>query len=303
MRSFWLWCILTSPKFPLLLFTKVAPSHTSVTATSTFYMKYADTTDSFDHDPALYKRKVPRLAYSADVKTFNNCYNHATPSLTPSFTQMPQMEVDGGIMCHPHIANPRLKRSLGEDLEIDYSNEHHSLDPAYSVLLPASPIDFSTTTYTVGLPSSSEQFPSYPQCMYDTRPQKTHDSRLPPSSVYPSPPQSTMASPLEISNPLPIQPSPSLPLYQPRPTRRIPIVSLSQLASAAEEMENNSLWQTNLHKGSLDVKSRSRHYSSNHRRLPYSSVDRDNQALGASQDRMTERLIQCSCGCIESRCW
>ncbi|KAL9716333.1 hypothetical protein Ac2012v2_000780 [Leucoagaricus gongylophorus] len=257
----------------------MAPSHTSVTATSTFYMKYADTTDSFDHDPALYKRKVPRLAYSADVKTFNNCYNHATPSLTPSFTQM---EVDGGIMCHPHIANPRLKRSLGEDLEIDYSNEHHSLDPAYSVLLPASPIDFSTTTYTVGLPSSSEQFPSYPQCMYDTRPQKTHDSRLPPSSVYPSPPQSTMASPLEISNPLPIQPSPSLPLYQPRPTRRIPIVSLSQLASAAEEMENNSLWQANLHKGSLDVKSRT---------------------LGASQDRMTERLIQCSCGCIESRCW
>jgi len=205
-------------------------------------MNYGETTYSFDHDPTPHKRKVPRLAFSTDVKSSSKYYNHATPS-TPFFAQMPhsssgalaQIEVDGVIECHPKIdANPRLKCSLGTHLEIGYSHEYRS--PAHPALLSALPID-STADFTVKLSSSSEQCPSSSQC---TSLRNTYSSLFPPSFVYYSPPHSTSVSPLEVSTPIPVHPSPSLPLHQPRPTRRISIISLSRLASEAEEMGNSS---------------------------------------------------------------
>jgi len=257
-------------------------------------MNYGETTYSFDHNPTLHKRKVPKLAFSTDVKTSSNYYNHTTP-LMPFFAQMPhsssgalsQMEVDGTVECHPQIdANPRLKCSLGTHLEMAYSHECHSLDPAHPTLLSALRVD-STEDLTVKLSSSNEQYPSSSQC---TSLRNTHSFLFPASSVYPSPPQSSIASPLEVSTLLPVQPSPSLPLYQPRPTRRISIISLSRLASEAEEMENSSRRRDNLRKGGLDVGSRNVHYSSHHRQLPYSRAEWGKQA--PRKGFMTERFIR-----------
>jgi len=257
-------------------------------------MNDGETIYPFDHDPTLHKRKVPRLAFSTDVKTSSNYYNQTIP-LTPFFAQMPhsssgtlsQMEVDGAIECHSQIdANPRLKRSLGTHPEMGYSHERHSLDSAHPTFLSVLPIG-STVDFTVELSSSSKQCPSSSQC---TSLQNTHNSLLPPSSVYPSPPQSTIASPLEVSTPRPVQPSPSLPLHQPRPTRRISIISLSRLASEAEEMGNSSLRRANLRKGGLDVGSRNIHYFSNYRQSPYSRVECGKQAPW--EGFMAERFIR-----------
>jgi len=259
-----------------------------------FHMNYGETTYSFDHDPTPHKRKVPRLALLTDVKTSSKFYNHTTP-LTPFFAQMPhsssgalsQIEVDGVIECHPQIdANPRLKRSLGTHLDMGYSHECRSLDPAHPTLLSALPID-STADYTVKLSSSSEQCPSPSQC---TSLRNTNSSLFPPLSVYPSPPQSTSVSPLELSTPIPVQPSPSLPLHQPRPTRRISIISLSRLASEAEEMENSSSRRANLRKEGLDVGSRNVDYSFHYRQSPYSRVECGKQS--PREGFMTNRFIR-----------
>ncbi|KAF5352643.1 hypothetical protein D9756_005819 [Leucocoprinus leucothites] len=263
-----------------------------------------ETSSSFDLETSLHKRKVPRLTLSTDVKIFSNCHNYTTLSIPP-LTQIPhsphgalsQMEADEVILYQNNFSKLhklRTKRS-SEKMNSCYGDERRSLNSAYPALLP--------TSFNADIPSSVKQChvsTLYPQQSCDIRLDKPH--HLQPSSCYPSPPHSTAASPLEMSNPLPppIHPSPSLPLHQPRPSRRIPIVSLSRLASAAEKMDNGLAKRPNMHRQRLDSASRNV-YSSGLRQSPYTRVERDRQTMGASREESaTGRFLQCSCGCMES---
>ncbi|KAJ3575233.1 hypothetical protein NP233_g1243 [Leucocoprinus birnbaumii] len=282
--------------------------------TPMFYIhgtKSAETNSSWDSNLNLHKRKVPRLTLATDVKTFNNRHSYLTPSMPPPaqtplspYARHPQMEVDEVILNFPDAHRSlRTKRSFGEaNMDSSHGDERRSLDTVYPALLPTSSIfAFPTTACTAELPSTAEHchnFASYPQHSRDTRLDKLH--HLQPSSCYPSPPHSTAASPLELSNPLPppIQPSPSLPLHQPRPSRRIPIVSLSRLASAAEKMDTTR--RPNVSRQRKDSSPRIAH-SSNVRPTPYFRSERDRSYVTVSrEDSAAGRFVQCNCGCMKS---
>jgi hypothetical protein len=286
--------------------------------------RYGETTNSSDHEPGLQRRKVPRLTLSTDVKTFYSCRHYTTaPSMPNSLVHMsrspydglPQMEVDEVILYSNHLPRSnqtiRTSRSLEENLDSRHGDKRRSLDPAYTALFPTSLLGSSTAARAAEIPSFQQHrhvSPSYLQHARDTSSDKTRHSRLQPSSFYPSPPQSTAASPLEVTNPVPspIQPSPSLPLHQPRPSRRIPIVSLSQLASACEETEKTFTRRPVTHtKHRLDSLSGvSRNvYHTNHRTSPYSKIDRDKQMAwqaSSREDYKTDLFVRCSCGCMGS---
>jgi hypothetical protein len=108
------------------------------------------------------------------------------------------------------------------------------------------------------------------------------------------------ASPLEISNPS-VNPSPSLPLHQPRPCRRIPIVSLAQLASACDDMEKASHRRPAPYRHRNGSLSNNIHYS-HQRQSPYSRLDRDRQLAWpdfSRGDNNAERITRYGYDCME----
>ncbi|KAF9444601.1 hypothetical protein P691DRAFT_332879 [Macrolepiota fuliginosa MF-IS2] len=274
-------------------------------------VKPGETSDSPDHDARLHKRKIPRLALSTDVKTLQRSRPHLPPTSMPSSIQMPLSPYYGpsrvdGVDLYSHRQRntstgrlPVKRRWRGtENMDSGYDSgygaERHNLDSAYPALLPSS--RYNTSAMACTAESSSRQqshrsSPSYPQHPCDTRPDKIPYSCLQPTSFYPSPPQSTAVSPLEVFNPLPppIQPPPSLPLHQPRPSRRIPIISLSQLASACDGTETTpqpKLMTT--HKLGKEISWDA----------PYSTDF--GQARFVQEVNGVGRFVQCSCGCMES---
>ncbi|KAK2461503.1 hypothetical protein APHAL10511_005966 [Amanita phalloides] len=129
------------------------------------------------------------------------------------------------------------------------------------------------------------------------------------SPLYnPSPSQSSDAT----SSPSPPSPLPSMPaqppliIHQPRPYRRIPIVSLSQLASACEEFDNRPPQQNTLSPlpfeyldFNFDPSSTGIHQPLTHPPFPPSAA----AAFNAYRSPMmlaktSDRTILCPCGCM-----
>lgn len=280
-------------------------------------IKPGTTRTSSDHDPRLQRRKVPRLALSTDVKTPSTSQHfNSFPLPVSSYPEPSYMENDSPHSCHPGYptvngqSHANSRRRGAEDTDTGYGVECYSLDSADPALLPSSCYD-STTVACIAESPVKQLHHSSPSCPQDTRDTQADNipySHLRPTSFYPSPPHSTAVSPLQVFNPLPppIQPPPSLPLHQPRPSRRIPIISLSQLASACDEFDTAPQRKpTTTHKSRIEIRSNSSYlYPAHAQESQYLKYGRHKQMPMASSfaqgDNRIGRFVQCSCGCMES---
>lgn len=296
----------------------------SVTAISPMFYAYdiksGETSNSPDRDAELQARKVPRLALSTDVKTLRQSSQHYNNlPLVSSSVQMPfpsysrefHMEVDNmspyqqGYGMNEHGDQCWQSAHI---MDSSYNRDRLGLESAYPALLPAPYHDPNATASTTELSSGRQPrhlLPPYARHAQDAQFDKVSCPRVQPA-FYPSPPQSTASSPLEPVNSqaTPIQPSPSLPLHQPRPSRRIPIISLSRLASACDDIEAASR-----RKPTVSPKARTTSLSNNFPDLrqpqsQYLSRTRERRMLLASplarDDDRAGCIVQCSCGCMES---
>lgn len=277
-----------------------------------YEVKPAEKHSLLNNDKECHRRKVPRLALSMDVKTLQSSQLSNNTSWTPSsahmsrFPSQPRVE---NLYLSPHGQEDgmsELEPYIPQEVELmnyKYGERHlafHS-DHDYPAFVPLAYHCPNVATMPVET-SSREQPPRrlLSNAHDHSRNSKPRYSRLRPASFYPSPPQSRASSlrPVNIS-PSPTQPSPSLPLHQPRPFKRIPIISLSRLALACEDLaappivshkSRNEIASSDLY---LSDFAPSRHLDrlrTRERRTPAESRD---------DDRL-RRVVQCSCGCMES---
>jgi hypothetical protein len=258
-------------------------------------------------------RKIPRLTLSKDVKTL------LPPNETPNKFSLvlPSIQISQ-LPSRPEIKNPSLSPYSREGrmsewdtyypqeevelTEYQQGEKPFALNYAYPDLIPITSRRPNMTTLPVE--SLSRGHPSryfLSNVQNHPRSNRPRYARLRPAPFYPSPIQSTAPSLKSLNtSPPPTQPSPSLPLHQPRPSKRIPIISLSRLALACEDLEAPQI---------VSDKSRSKTTSNN---LDFSDVGVVPQDLGHHQtpEKRTapelrngirpRHVVRCYCGCMGS---
>lgn len=267
---------------------------------------------SSSSDQTARERKFPRLA----ATTFQPSSPYDPPSTMSSnhlpfdfHTEFSPMEVGDTPLSRQIDTDEneqcfvKHRRRRTDDTGSHYGSEHGSFSSAYRAPIPSY---YNTTTETscvadaLSTPQFHHRYPSSLQGGYDAQPEEFPHLRTQPSSCHTSSPRSTTVSPRELIDtfPLPIQPSPSLPLHQPRPSRRIPIISLSQLASACENTEPASRRTS-----AAALKPRTEVLPSDSWQSPYPNYDHDKVFFASStirEDNKIGRVLQCSCGCMET---
>jgi hypothetical protein len=277
----------------------------------TYEVKSGEKHSLFNNDTERPGRKVPRLVLSKDVKT------PLQPSPTPNSSSLvlPSVRMSQ-FPSGPEIKNLYLSPYNREDRmsgwdpcypqEIEPTEYQHdenpfTFDSAYPAFVPVAYRCSNMSTTPVDSLSRGQ----LPRCFLSNvqnhpRASRPRRPRLRPASLYPSPLQSS-APPLKPINlsPPPTQPSPSLPLHQPRPSKRIPIISLSRLALACEDLEAS---QTVSHRNRNETASSNLYFSDfgAPRDLDRHQTRERRTVAELRDDDRLGRVVRCSCGCMES---